>query len=143
MKKNKAMPVGRQGFTLIELLVVMAIIGVLVSLALVSYQSARKSARDGKRKSDLEQIRSALEMYKSDSDTSIYPATGTWETDLDGYIAIPEDPLSTSNYAYSATGSNYSLCAYLELGGDAADVISCSSLNCGATTACNYYTTSP
>ena len=57
----------QKGFTLIELLVAMTVAAVLMGLALVSYQSARKSARDAKRKSDLEQIRSALEMYRSDN----------------------------------------------------------------------------
>jgi len=56
----------KKGFTLIELLVAMTVASVLMGLALVSYQGARKSARDGKRKADLEQIRSALEMYRAD-----------------------------------------------------------------------------
>ncbi|MBU1126964.1 type II secretion system GspH family protein [Patescibacteria group bacterium] len=135
--KDKATPAGRQGFTLIELLVVMTIIAILIGLSLVSYQSARKSARDGKRKSDLEQIRSALEMYRSDSDTSAYPDA---LADLGDYIILPADPLSTSNYAYSSSDSNYALCASLELGGSTADP-SCSGLSCGGI--CNYYTTSP
>ena len=135
--KNKATPAARRGFTLIELLVVMTIIAILIGLSLVSYQSARKSARDGKRKSDLEQIRSALEMYRSDSGTSAYPDA---LADLGGYITLPADPLSTRNYSYSASGSSYSLCASLELGGSTANP-GCAGLSCG--TVCNYYTTSP
>ncbi|MBU1127351.1 MAG: type II secretion system protein [Patescibacteria group bacterium] len=128
-----------KGFTLIELLVVMTIIAVLVGLSLTSYQSARKSARDGKRKSDLEQIRSALEMYRSDNDAS-YPDALNDLSD-EGYITvIPSDPLSTSNYAYSSSSSSYGLCASLELGGSIANP-SCAGLSCGGV--CNYYTTSP
>ena len=48
-----------RGFTLIELLIVIVIIGILMSVLLVSYQGTRRTARDGKRKADLEQIRSA------------------------------------------------------------------------------------
>jgi len=52
-----------RGFTLIELLVVITIIGALSSLAVVSYQSVRMSARDVKRVSDMKQIQTALELY--------------------------------------------------------------------------------
>jgi len=63
-----------KGFTLVELLITMTVIGVLTSLALVSYQGSRKTARDAKRKADLEQIRSALEMYRTDN--GAYPTGG-------------------------------------------------------------------
>lgn len=103
-----------KGFTLIELLVVMTIIAILAGLALVSYQGARKTARDGKRKADMETIRSALEMYRADNGE--YPPTtsgacgGGWDrsscnpnfleelTSPDEYLAeVPEDPLNTSD----------------------------------------------
>jgi prepilin-type N-terminal cleavage/methylation domain-containing protein len=54
---------GRAGFTLIELLVVISIIGVLSSIATVSYKSARAHARDAKRVSDTQQIKDALELF--------------------------------------------------------------------------------
>jgi len=53
----------KKGFTLIELLVVISIIGVLVSLALVSFGSSQKQSRDTQRKSDLAQYRNALSNY--------------------------------------------------------------------------------
>jgi len=64
-----------KGFTLIEILVVATIIGLLASGAIVSYQQLSKQSRDAKRKTDLEQVRAALEMYRSNEDT--YPV-GTW-----------------------------------------------------------------
>ncbi|GIW68478.1 MAG: hypothetical protein KatS3mg099_426 [Candidatus Parcubacteria bacterium] len=54
------------GFTLIELLVVIAIIGLLSSIVLASVNSARAKARDAKRVADLNQIRTALELYYAD-----------------------------------------------------------------------------
>ncbi len=51
------------GFTLIELLVVISIIGLLSSVVLVSMNSARLKARDGRRLSDMRQIQTALELY--------------------------------------------------------------------------------
>jgi prepilin-type N-terminal cleavage/methylation domain-containing protein len=53
----------RAGFTLIELLTVIAIMGVLTSVATVSFQGARASARDAKRLADTRQIQTALELY--------------------------------------------------------------------------------
>lgn len=55
----------RNGFTLIELLVVIAVIGLLGSIVLASLNSARAKSRDAKRRSDLAQLRTALELYYS------------------------------------------------------------------------------
>ncbi len=65
----------KKGFTLIELLVVIAVIGILAGVVLASLNSARGKARDAKRKQDLTQLRSALEMYYNDYGS--YPYTGT------------------------------------------------------------------
>ena len=51
------------GFTLIELLVVIAIIGVLASVVLASLNSARAKSRDARRRTDINQLRLALELY--------------------------------------------------------------------------------
>lgn len=55
-----------KGFTLIEILVVVAIIGVLSSFLMANFIGARERARDSKRKTDLAQIQSALEFFRSD-----------------------------------------------------------------------------
>lgn len=110
----------KHGFTLLEVLVSVTIIAVLTAIGIVSYSSVNKRSRDVKRKSDLEQIRSGLEMYRSDM--SYYPGagSGSWTdaSDLEatlvsaGYMpGIPSDPKSgTQDYRYKATsesGSNY------------------------------------
>jgi prepilin-type N-terminal cleavage/methylation domain-containing protein len=74
MKGNRK---GR-GFTLIELLVVIAIIGVLSSVVLASLNSARGKARDAKRRSDLVQVRTALELYYDSHDTYLVSGSGAY-----------------------------------------------------------------
>lgn len=56
-----------------ELLVVIAIIAILSALLLVNFVGIRQRARDGTRKSDLRQLQSALELYRSDNGS--YPAS--------------------------------------------------------------------
>ncbi|MBP9711314.1 MAG: prepilin-type N-terminal cleavage/methylation domain-containing protein [Candidatus Pacebacteria bacterium] len=55
--------VNTRGFTLIELLVVISIIGILSSIVLASLGSARTSARDTERLSDIKTIQKSLELY--------------------------------------------------------------------------------
>ncbi len=118
----------KSGFTLTELLITVSIIGILVTIALTSYNTINKQSRDTKRKNDLLQIASALEMYKADN--GFYPAVNTSGFDVTGnlssalaptYTAIlPSDPLNTQHYYFEATNlvsSNYygyCLCANLE-----------------------------
>ena len=63
----------QNGFTLIELLVVISIIGILVGVSIFGLSGARESARDARRKSDLELIKSGLELYRADCNR--YPAS--------------------------------------------------------------------
>jgi len=136
----------RWGFTLIELLVAATIAIILTTIGIVSYQSAMRKSRDGKRRADLEQIRAALEMYRSDCGS--YPASISFGGSLVGgetacsgntYMQqVPQDPkYSTYQYSYVNSDDSYVLCAYLEGGsGD----LSCSAVSCGSCGggSCNY-----
>lgn len=116
-----------EGFTLIELLVVVTITAVLLAIAFVSYSSINKQSRDARRKSDVEQIRSALEMYRTDNGS--YPFANGWEnawtatdnTTLAAALApyltpLPSDPTASSTYPYyyyiptGCTGSTTTYC---------------------------------
>ncbi|MDD3679644.1 MAG: prepilin-type N-terminal cleavage/methylation domain-containing protein [Candidatus Shapirobacteria bacterium] len=93
-------------FTLIELLVVMTVIGVLAGLIVPNYMAARERARDAQRKSDLEQIQKALEMYKMDQSPPRYPDSLSYGLPLESgeevYMKeIPQDPRNSDPYFYS------------------------------------------
>ncbi len=147
LRKNLS---AQAGFTLIELLVVITIIGILLAISIFGLIGARESARDAKRKTDLEQIRSGIEVYKSDC--NVYPSS--LGTTLAGsgspttcpatniYIAAtPVDPLSPARaYLYYSNGSIYEVCASLE--GGTASVTCGGSSACGSST-CNYKVTNP
>lgn len=84
------------GFTLIELLIVISIIGVLASLGVASFTSAQQKGRDASRKSDLDAVKKALELYKSDTSGGSYPGgnfVGLSSTLVPTYIkTLPNDP---------------------------------------------------
>jgi prepilin-type N-terminal cleavage/methylation domain-containing protein len=56
------------GFTLIELLVVISIIGFLSSVVLASLQTAREKAQASKFRQEMNQVVTALELYKNSND---------------------------------------------------------------------------
>jgi general secretion pathway protein G len=82
------------GFTMIELLVVATIMIVLTTIALVSYRSATQNSRNAKRKTDLQTVRQALVLYRSD--IGCYPSDSTFTammvTITDYLNEVPYDP---------------------------------------------------
>jgi len=110
--------INSKGFTLIELLVVATIIVVLSAIGLVSFSNAGKSARNSKRKADLETVRQALVLYKSENPAG-YPA-GDYNTMIgvlgSGFISepTPVDPKDSDTNAscLSVLGSAVN-CGYI------------------------------
>lgn len=83
-------------------------------------ESTQEITRDSRRKADLNQIRTALEMYADDNNGK-YPAKsdnsqdGIFLTELNNYIKIPLDPSHpTYYYSYQPDGSSYKLTCVLE-----------------------------
>lgn len=76
LKENKIKVKLLAGFTMIEMLVVISIIGILASLALISFTGSQRQARDTNRKSDLKQYQNALEAY-ANLTSGLYPSRTT------------------------------------------------------------------
>ncbi len=104
----------KKGFTLLELIIAIGIIGVLASSAGFAYTGSLRRARDARRKSDLKQIQTALELYKQEygkypiSDAAVSAnwrlssLTGPsdpipWIPQLDGRFIthLPVDPINS------------------------------------------------
>jgi general secretion pathway protein G len=80
------------GFTLMELMVVMMIIGILTTLAIPSFVSAVKSAREAVLKEDLRVMRSAIDSYTMDKQKAPQSLDDLVQ---EGYLkVIPEDPMT-------------------------------------------------
>lgn len=111
----------KPGFTLIELLVTATIIIVLMGIGVVAFSSTTKSSRDARRKADMEAIRQALVLKKSESGT--YGTAGNYDavaTLISSYLAgpAPSDPKddATNGFAYSGhvAAAAFCVCAKME-----------------------------
>ncbi len=120
----------KKGFTLIELLVVIAIIAILSVIGFTVFTNVQKSARDAKRRSDIDAISKALEIYKSQN--GVYPPGAGWCSTMwnDVYPQVrnalapffsggqtPGDPTkqgTQGDYWYYSDGTGYELLVSLE-----------------------------
>lgn len=129
----------QKGFTLIEMLVVIAIISILIGIGINTFTIAQKKARDVRRKADLRNIQTALELYKGDNGVYYVVAAGdtfrasggnltSGTSFVKNYLSdkIPLDPSPNKAYYYiSANGTTYTLAAILENTQDPNYVLNC------------------
>jgi len=159
--------ISKRGFTLIELLVVISIIGILATLIMANFVGIRERARDAQRKSDINQIQKALELYKNKVSPINYPVTGNLWTDLPSGTdpvmrVVPHDPScplgvcsagsGRSDYTYASVANSlqYTLWACLENSSDGqADAVrgitppAACTTNCTSTSGICYSVTQP
>lgn len=112
MNTNKFKLTQFNGFTLVELLVVISIIGLLASIALVSFTGSQKQARDAQRKSDLKQYATSLESF-ANQNNGLYPAESVTvaaatalctDLGLTGCTPDPKDGTASFGYNYQSDG---------------------------------------
>ncbi len=124
-----------KGFSMIEMITVMAIMGIILTLVTVNVNKIRIDSRNAKRISDMQELKTALERYYSDS--ASYPtssagfgwdgvtscwgyATPDWIKGIaPNYIAkLPSDPKKNTNncseplYIYRSNGTDYKIIAH-------------------------------
>jgi len=117
----------KKGFTLIELLIVVLVISILSGFVIVQMIGAANSAKDAKRKADIDVIKNALVSYRAEHySTGPVQVTqcniGSGCTNLDSALqsflgTAPKDPNGTSyNYQTNADGSTCTITAVLSNG---------------------------
>ena len=81
----------KNGFTLIELMVTISIIAILSMVGITLFLTAQKSARDGRRRADIDAIAAALETNHVPNSTT-YPAlAGSMFASFSSGVAVPTD----------------------------------------------------
>lgn len=137
------------GFTLLELLLTIAVAGIIATIGLATFPGILAKSRDGRRKSDLKLIASALEQFYSDQ--NYYPSNTTgvavsftstaadpWITDLlaEYTKSIAKDPRNSGDFYFSynapAGHQSYVLWANLERDDDP-DRVDSPTSNCNLT----------
>ena len=93
------------GFTLIELLVVMAILGILTTIVASSFSSSQEKAHDARRKSDLEGLAKALEVYYNDNNR--YPQSNSGNLNVTDCGATGANPCSWGGEFTDTAGTVY------------------------------------
>jgi general secretion pathway protein G len=71
----------RKGFTLVEILIVVVILGILAAIVIPQFTNASTEAKEANLKSNLQSVRSQIELYKIRHD-DVAPVAATFETQM-------------------------------------------------------------
>jgi general secretion pathway protein G len=113
----------RKGFTLVEILIVVVILGILAAIVIPQFSNASTDAKENSLKSNLQTIRSQIELYKIQHNDNL-PGAGTASftealtetTDVDGttsgdaygpYLkSMPANPFNNDNTVSTGTATS-------------------------------------
>ena len=99
-----------KGFTLIELLIVIIILAVLAGIAIPSYLSITKRAKESATEAEIASIAVAIEMYNADNGE--YPSAATTAILGDYMAKVPVNDKWETPYVYNLTDGVYTLTSY-------------------------------
>ncbi len=104
-----------KGFTLVEILIVVIILGILAAIVIPQFTEASESARDSSLVSDLQTLRSQIELYKIQHHDN-YPGdtTGDGMTDDAADLVADLTGLTDSDGAVVVAGTAGALGPYLQ-----------------------------
>ncbi len=89
-----------KGFTILELLIVIAIIGILVSIAMMALTQSKSKGADGGVKQNLLNARSQAEYYYNGAATSTYSYTGVCTDGKNGVMKHINAAAQAANAPY-------------------------------------------
>lgn len=84
-----------RGFTLVEILIVVVILGILAAIVIPQFTSASESAKSSSLVSQLQTIRSQIELYQIQHNGD-YPTLLNLQVDADGLAGHDWSPLTTT-----------------------------------------------
>ena len=89
-----------RGFTVVELLVVIVVIGILSTVAAVSYRGVQRDARDSERETDIQIIMASLERFYDENGhypggTAVTGASGGTAGYFQNTLGVPVQALTT------------------------------------------------
>ncbi|MHC4124219.1 MAG: prepilin-type N-terminal cleavage/methylation domain-containing protein [Planctomycetota bacterium] len=113
----------KSGFTLVEILIVVVVLGILAAVVIPQFTDASTQAKESSLLSNLQSIRSQIELYKIQHSDALPGAGGATfvqamvgKTDVDGAVdasgaygpyiqSIPDNPFNDSNTVTTGTGT--------------------------------------
>lgn len=115
----------RHGFTLIEILIVVVILGILAAIVIPQFTDAAGEASRSNLQSQLQTIRSQIELYNVQNPATAYDAATATATFWDPLIqnnylqTVPKNPLQNGSSLVAAAAQNGAGWVWSTINGDA------------------------